>query len=113
VCTLARYGFHEAAAAADPRVFEHNDLDPAVAPTALYFDSGTTAVNTAAGVDALADMTASGTISASPLFANYPTDLHLSVGSPCINTGTATGAPALDMDGAKRDATPDIGADER
>jgi hypothetical protein len=44
---------------------------------------------------------------------NYPTDLHLQAASPCVNTGTTTGAPLRDMDGALRDATPDIGADER
>jgi hypothetical protein len=113
ICTTARYGFREASAAADPRIFEHDDLDPAGAPTALYLDSNATAINTAAGVNALADMTVSGTLSANPLFVTYPTDLHLQAASPCVNAGTAAGAPAADMDGALRDTTPDIGADER
>ena len=59
-------------------------------------------------------MIVSGVISADPLFIAYPTDLHLSAGSPCIGAGTPTGRPALDMDGQPRDpSAPDIGADER
>ena len=49
VCALARYGFDEAAAGADPRIFEHNDLDPFMTPTALYFDEGANALTAAAG----------------------------------------------------------------
>ena len=54
-----------------------------------------------------------GNISANPFFIN-PTggDYHLDPASPCINTGTATGAPATDLDGVARDATPDMGAYE-
>src|SRR5206468_438454 len=39
---------------------------------------------------------------------------HLTPGSPCIDTGTATEMPALDIDGAARPNGPanDIGADE-
>jgi len=38
---------------------------------------------------------------------------HLTTGSPCINAGTATEAPATDLDGAPRpNGVPDIGADE-
>jgi hypothetical protein len=112
-CTTGRFGFHEASAAADPRFFQNNDFDPTGAPTALYFNENTTGLGTAAAVNALADMTSSGSISADPLFTAYPGNLHLQAGSPCINAGTATGAPLLDMDGAARDVTPDIGADER
>ncbi|NOZ20433.1 MAG: hypothetical protein GXP25_05020, partial [Planctomycetes bacterium] len=39
-------------------------------------------------------------------------DYHLKAGSPAINAGMATGAPAADLDGNARDATPDIGAYE-
>jgi hypothetical protein len=113
VCALARYGFNEAGAGADPRVFEHNDLDPYMTPTALYLDEGSNAIKAAAGVDALTDMTVSGTLSVDPLYVNYPTDLHLQVGSMCNAAGTPNGAPATDMDGQPRSATtPDIGADE-
>jgi hypothetical protein len=43
-----------------------------------------------------------------------PGDDHLvrGVGDPCIDRGSATGAPPLDFEGGTRDATPDIGADE-
>ena len=39
-------------------------------------------------------------------------DYHLAAGSPAINAGTAIGAPSDDLDGALRDAQPDIGAYE-
>lgn len=52
-----------------------------------------------------------GNISVDPLL--WP-DGHLSTGSPCINSGTATGAPIKDMDNEARPAGSgyDIGADE-
>ena len=54
-----------------------------------------------------------GNISSDPLFASA-TDAHLSAGSPAIDAGTCSGAPATDFEG---DARPtgsgcDIGADE-
>ncbi|MCC6523322.1 MAG: hypothetical protein IT373_11715 [Polyangiaceae bacterium] len=113
VCSI-RYVVAETGAGADPRVFEHNDLDPFATPTALYRDEGANDLGTAAAVDALADMTVNGTLSADALYVNYPTDLHLGAASPCIGAGTATGAPSYDMDGLPRDlVAPDIGADER
>ncbi|HSP15307.1 MAG TPA: choice-of-anchor Q domain-containing protein [Thermoanaerobaculia bacterium] len=39
-------------------------------------------------------------------------DAHLLANSAAINRGTATGAPAIDFDGAPRDSAPDIGAYE-
>ncbi|HEX5098745.1 MAG TPA: choice-of-anchor Q domain-containing protein, partial [Polyangiaceae bacterium] len=109
-----RYGFEELVASADPRELANNDFDPATTPTALYFDEATTAVTTAAGIDALAGTTATATRSVDPQFTSYPTDLHLLAGSMCIDAGTTTGAPAYDMDGAARTGTPpDIGPDER
>jgi len=39
-------------------------------------------------------------------------DYHLRDGSPAIDAGTATGAPAGDLDSHPRDARPDIGAYE-
>lgn len=43
-----------------------------------------------------------GTISADPLFVAAPTDLSLSAGSPCIDTGAAAGAPNHDLVGTTR-----------
>ena len=59
-----------------------------------------------------------GDISADPLFVSYPSDLHLKITSPCINSGAnryvTTGL--VDMDGQPRilpvGGTVDIGADE-
>jgi hypothetical protein len=112
-CGMARYNFLEALAGADPRIVENNDFDPAGAPTGLYFDEGVNAIMTFAGVNLLADITVGSNISADPLFVAYPADVHLQMGSPCVGAGTTIGAPLTDMDGKLRDATPDIGADER
>lgn len=113
ICQGTRSAFAELAAAADPRIFEHNDFDPASNPTQLYLDENSSALTTAAAVNALIDMTTFGNISADPSFVNYPTDVHLKAGSACIAAGTSNGAPSIDMDGAARDpATPDIGPDE-
>jgi predicted outer membrane repeat protein len=43
-----------------------------------------------------------GNINADPLHANPPSDVRLQSGSPCINVGTATGAPAADIEGIPR-----------
>jgi hypothetical protein len=54
-----------------------------------------------------------GNIDADPLFVNASGgDYHLAGGSPAINAGTTIGAPRYDLDGAPRDARPDIGAYE-
>jgi len=55
-----------------------------------------------------------GNINADPLFVAAPRDIHLSAGSPAIDTGTCTGAPATDFEGDPRPtgAGCDMGADE-
>ncbi|MFH2094745.1 MAG: right-handed parallel beta-helix repeat-containing protein [Bacteroidota bacterium] len=54
-----------------------------------------------------------GNIQADPLFVNPGAgDYHLQAGSPCVDAGTAAGAPAGDLDGNARDALVDIGAYE-
>ena len=54
-----------------------------------------------------------GNLAANPSFVDAAAgDYHLNSGSPCIDKGTATGAPATDLDGDARDATPDMGAYE-
>ena len=54
-----------------------------------------------------------GNINGDPLFVNEPGgDYHLTPASPAVNAGTTIGAPLDDLDGALRDAQPDIGAFE-
>lgn len=107
-----RYDVNELSATIDPRIFENNDLDPTPAPAVLYRDENATDLTAAAVVNALTDMTVAGNLSADPMFV-APNDYHLAAGSMCVDAGTAAGAPALDFDGMPRDATPDIGVDER
>lgn len=60
--------------------------------------------------------TGTGNINADPLFVSA-TDLHLQCGSPAINAGTNTGAPATDLEGNPRVLTvadpADMGAYEK
>jgi hypothetical protein len=54
-----------------------------------------------------------GNISGDPKFVNESGgDFHPAAGSPLINSGTTIAAPGDDLDGARRDASPDIGAFE-
>jgi len=55
-----------------------------------------------------------GNISSDPLFVAAPANIHLSPASPCIDTGTCTGAPVTDFEGDSRPsgAGCDMGADE-
>ncbi len=54
-----------------------------------------------------------GNITGDPGFVNESAgDYHLTAGSPAVNAGTPIGAPPDDINGAPRDATPDIGAYE-
>jgi len=54
-----------------------------------------------------------GNLDMDPLFVSSSAqDYHLQPGSPCIDAGDPLGAPADDLDGALRDALPDMGADE-
>ncbi len=114
LCTTLRVGVHETVNTVDPRIFEHNDLDPFANPNAIYIDENVTQLTLAAQVDALKDMTVNGTLSVDAGYVNYPSDLHITASSQCNNKGTPTGEPAKDMDGQARDKnTPDIGADEQ
>jgi len=61
----------------------------------------------------IGDTTGTGNISADPEFVDATNgDYHLQVGSPCIDKGTAVGAPTHDIEGTPRDAAPDMGAYE-
>ncbi len=92
------------AGATDPALFEHNALNPMT-----YVDEGTTTLTSASAVDALTDMTASGTLAGA---CAATADRHLVASSMCIDAGTTDGAPEFDMDGQVRDSKPDIGPDE-
>jgi hypothetical protein len=101
---------------ASARLVENNDLyAPTAAGTnamAVLFRRGDTDATTADQVNRLAG--ASGNLSADPRFVSYPGDLHLQSGSPCLDRGTAAGAPATDAEGRARPqgAGYDIGAYE-
>ena len=55
--------------------------------------------------------TGTGNIDGDPLFVNSG-DYRLQPTSPCIDRGTLTGAPLMDIEGNSRDAAPDMGAYE-
>jgi hypothetical protein len=100
----------------DPRIFEHNALVPAShGGVPLYLDEGQTVLSTAAAVNALSDITASGNLdtAARPSFGTqgFP---GLGAGSPLRNAGTCAGAPATDWEGDPRpqEGSCDIGPDE-
>jgi len=98
------------------RIVENNDLylgPISTAPdSAFLYRRGDTNALTAAQVNALSG--AAKNISAEPKFVSYPTDVHLSSTSPCIDRGTSEGAPATDSDGNRRPSGAgfDIGAYE-
>ena len=112
----ARVGVMEDSNAA-LRLVENNDLyaRPTSAgtgtTTTLYRRGGTDAA-TAAQVNAFAG--AGSNLSVDPKFTSYPGDLHLAANSPCVDRGTAEGAPSADADGNPRPAGAgyDIGAFE-
>ncbi len=99
-------------AAADPRIFENNDLWFTTASvTALYRNENVNNLNTIAAVNALADITSSMNLSADP---QVNATFHIPATSPARNTGTMAGAPATDFenDARPREGAFDIGADE-
>jgi hypothetical protein len=95
------YPFMETGRNADPTVFENNSSPS----NYFYLDEGAT-VLTASQLNALTDMTTSGSITGCT-----PIDPP-SASSPCTNAGTSAGAPLYDYEGQLRDAMPDIGHDE-
>jgi putative metal-binding protein len=105
--------FQEESALADPRIVENNDFWPDTVD-AFYHDEAATDLTSIDAVNGLADTTAGGNISGDPMFVTPGTDLHLLTGSACVDTGTAVGAPATDIEGTVRPqgSGPDIGAYE-
>jgi len=111
-----------------PDVFEHNALYNGPVGTAtttlggplgaLMLTSGNLSIpsssdqylSTVAGVEALPELNASGTLGAD---CAVTSDFHLSTGSACIDAGSVVKVPLLDRDGdARSDGKPDIGPDE-
>ena len=98
------------------RVVDNNDLylgtTSAATDTAVLYRRGNNDAVTVYQVNALARVARN--ISAEPRFVSNPTDLHLSSTSPCIDRGSAEGAPSTDGDGNPRPAGAgfDIGAFE-
>jgi fibronectin type 3 domain-containing protein len=84
----------------------------------LYFDAPTGAELTGGGTinatysDVQGGFSGTGNINADPQFVTSTSDLHLAISSPCLQTGTATGAPPVARDGATRPNPPSIGAYE-
>ncbi|MEO7330252.1 MAG: hypothetical protein ABI193_16875, partial [Minicystis sp.] len=113
ICFTSRYNFAEFTAGADPRIFQNNDLNPAVAaPTALYLDEGANGLTMPAQVDGLMGTLAGGTLSVDPLFVQYPVNFHINANSMCGGKGTPVGAPSVDFSGKPRPSPPSIGAYE-
>jgi hypothetical protein len=110
LCSI-RYDLVEMSAAADPRIVQNNDFYFQAAGDVLYRDEASTDIVTFAAINSLGDITAAANVSVDPLWT--PTN-HLMTGSPCIDTGTATGAPSTDIDVQTRPngAGFDIGSDE-
>jgi hypothetical protein len=104
------YDVDEMSSQADPRVLQNNDLWQNAAVTALYRNENSTNLTSISSVNGLSDITASGNVSADPLYVGG----HLSAGSSCRNTGVATGAPNHDFEGDPRpqESLFDIGRDE-
>jgi hypothetical protein len=82
---------------------------------------GGAALTSTVANNAIGDFSSDGTlndlgghISADPLLTDPNEDPHLLSGSPAIDAGTCTGAPAADFEGDTRPGgtTCDIGADE-
>ena len=72
----------------------------------------TTSTATATYCDLQSQYPGTGTFGANPKFVNFPSDLHLSLDSPCLGRGTNVGAPATDKDGRIRPNPPSVGAYE-
>ncbi len=96
-----RFGIQEASALADPRLLQNNDVWFQAAGDTLYRDENATNLATIAAVNALADITSMANLSADPVFVGSP-NLRLQMTSPCINSGSAAGAPILDFYGVAR-----------
>jgi hypothetical protein len=107
---MQSFDVDEMSAAADPRVLQNNDLWRNASLTALYRDEVGTNLTTIGAVNGLLDITASGNISADPVYVSS----HIDATSPCRNAGISAGGPDHDFEGTARpqESVWDIGRDE-
>ena len=75
-----------------------NSILWADSPSEIY-NSGSSPIVTYSDIQG--GYTGTGNINADPLFVGGG-DYHLTAGSPCIDTGTSSGAPATDLEGSPR-----------
>ena len=84
-------------------------------PDGVYFNEGLVTIADATGPDGINALLAEadGNIEGNPVFVNAAAgDYHIGLFSPCVDAGTATGAPSTDIDGESRPVdVPDKGAD--
>ncbi|MGO8672197.1 MAG: beta strand repeat-containing protein, partial [Capsulimonadaceae bacterium] len=100
-------------------VYTDNGATSTVTNSVLYGDSAPTGSelagpgSTAATYsDVQGSYTGTGNINASPLFVNFPADLHPAPASPCYEMGTSAGAPEYTLDNVPRPTPPTMGAYE-
>jgi hypothetical protein len=112
-----RYAFFEGHVNADPVVLSHNALffdSSGSGSGGLYYDEAGDVLRTnAIELDAIPEGS-NNFVSSCWLTFEPDADFHLREGSPCIDAGTDTLAPATDMDGDRRPmgSAHDVGVDE-
>lgn len=114
------FAFDETGTTADPTELSNNlffVVTPSLNPP-LYRNEGLTLITLPGGINMLLDTSAALNLSGDPAFVNPGiADYHLGAASPALAAGTATGAPAIDLEGDARPnpvgSLPDLGMDER
>jgi len=105
-------GMYNSGAAASPKVTNCILWGDTATTGPEIYDSSSTPVVTYSCVQG--GYTGTGNLSANPLFISAPADLRLQDGSPCIDTGTESGAPSTDIRAVPRPQglTVDMGINE-
>jgi len=81
--TETYYGIYEANTNSDVSVLQNNDIFNCL--TALYYNEGSTAITTEAGLNSIAGTTCSGNVSTDPMFADIEGDYHLTSSSTLVS----------------------------